>query len=75
MGGPRGSQQASVRLQIEIEFDRVYDVAVDDGAGSAVPATIGFALVHGEEADVMPLADDNDSYARSDFLPLTGPWG
>lgn len=53
----------------------MYDVAVDDGAGSAVPATIGFALVHGEEADVVPLADNNDSDARFDFLPFAGLCG
>lgn len=50
-----------MRLQVEVEFDRVHNVAVYDRAGLAVPALlVGLVLVpwlDGEEPYVVALAD------------------
>lgn len=61
---PTSSKQPSMALQIKVKLRRVCDVAVDDRAGRAIPGPVSLIRRHGEEADVVALADDDDSYLR-----------
>lgn len=69
MSGARRAQQSAVRLQVEVEFDRVHDIAVDHRAGWAVPALVS-RPVSREEADVVALPDDNDGNRETDSKAL-----
>lgn len=55
--GAARAEQPAVALQVEVELRRVRHVAVDDGAGGAVAAAVALVWAHGEEPDVVPLAD------------------
>ena len=55
-----------MRLQIEIQLDRMGDFAIDHSTRSAVPALVGLRRVGGEEADVVALAYHDHGDGRFD---------
>jgi hypothetical protein len=46
-------------LEIEVKFNRVGDVRVNNSAGRTIARAIALALF-GEKANMMPLANDDD---------------
>ena len=59
MGGTTGTKDTSMTQEIEVEFDRVNDIAVDNRAGDTISASVTLIIPGREEANVMPLANDN----------------
>jgi hypothetical protein len=59
-----GTEDSSVTQEIEVELDGVNDITVDNGAGDAVSASITLILLSREEANVVPLPNDNESDSR-----------
>lgn len=68
MRRPRGAQEPTVRLEVEVELGRVRYVLIDDGAGGAVARPIRVLLLR-EEADVVALPDDDDGYLGDGVEP------
>ena len=64
MRWPTSSQQATVTLQIEIEFGWVRNLAIDHGAGRAITTPISGLGVLREEPDVVALANNNQGDLR-----------
>lgn len=71
MSGAAGSQKTAMRLEIEIEFDWVDDVRVNNGARGAVAASVSFIRRFGEESDVVTFANDDHGDLRVDVEILT----
>lgn len=63
MGRPAGPEQSSVALKVEVEFNGIDDVGVDNRAGVTVAAPVALARLR-EETDVMAFPDDNDRDLR-----------
>ena len=62
-------------LEIEVKLGGVGYVVVDDGPGRAVAAPVFITAVLGEEADVMHLADHDNSKLRVDIVRRKGACG
>lgn len=65
----RRAKQPGVRLEVEVKFDGVCHVAVDDCAGLAVLTPVcllGIVRVDGEESHVVPLADHDEGDGGAD---------
>ena len=63
MAGTRGPDNARVRLQKEIEKDRIGDVRINDQSGGRVPGSIASVLIW-EKSDVVALPDDDERHLR-----------
>lgn len=65
-------------LQVEVKFNGVDDVAVDNGARFAVaalPIRLAWVVwIDGEESDVVSLANHDDSDVGSDSLSRAGSY-
>jgi hypothetical protein len=59
MGWTTGTKQPSMTLQVEVEFDRIDNVAIDNCPRWAITASIAFIFRLWEEPNVVPLADND----------------
>jgi hypothetical protein len=53
-------------LEVKVEFDRVNHITVDNRAGNTIPASVTLIFNAREEANVVPLANDDESDGRLD---------
>lgn len=63
-----------MRLQVEVELDGMHDVPVDDSASLAVTTPVSLVWPRREEADVVSLADDDDSDSGLDVQARAGSY-
>jgi hypothetical protein len=68
------AEKATVRLQVEVELDRMSDVRVNDCTSDAVLRAVRFVRVRGEEPNVVALANDDDGNFRVNFERLASIW-
>ena len=61
MGWATGAENSPVTQQIKVKFDGINHVAVDNSASDAIPAFITLILSTREKANVVPLADYDES--------------
>ncbi len=60
-------------LQVEVELRGMSDIAIHDCAGRAVAATITLVELR-EEADMVPLSDDDHGNLRFNIKLCASPW-
>lgn len=61
---------STVTLEVKVEFRRMRDISVDDGTRRTVAAPVALVGALREEADVVPLSNDDhgDLGIDSEFL-------
>jgi len=64
MGRTAGTKNSPVTQQIKVKFDRVDHIAVYNSAGDAISASVSLVFNAGEEANVVPLANDDEGDGR-----------
>lgn len=61
MGRTTGAEDPSVAKEVEVKFDRVNDIAVNNSAGDAISTSVTLIFTSREEANVVPLPNDDES--------------
>jgi hypothetical protein len=61
VGWSTGTEDSSVTQEVEVKFDRVNDITVDNSAGDAISASVTLIFLSREEANVVPLPDNDES--------------
>jgi hypothetical protein len=66
VGRTTGAEDSPVTLEVKVEFDRVNHITVDNRAGNTIPASVTLIFNAREEANVVPLPNDDESDGRLD---------
>lgn len=56
-----GTEDSSVTQEVEVKLDGVNDITVDNSASDAISASVTLTFISWEEANMVPLPNDDES--------------